>query len=109
MTDTRYDDAPPEDEARVREKAHELWLSEGQPEGRADAHWAMAREVIAVEDSFASTLLPVREPDPDSPDGEPVEPALALENEGELPGLRDEGDESPIVPLRGEPPEPRNG
>lgn len=109
MTDTHYDSAPPEDEARIREKAHELWVSEGRPEGRAEAHWAMAREVIAVEDSFASTLLPVREPDPDSPDGEPVEPALAVENEGEFPGLRDEGEESPILRQRGAPVEPRNG
>lgn len=80
--------APPDDEARIREKAYALWESEGHPHGRAEAHWTMAREMVAVEDSLDATLLPVTDEDV-------VEPAIALENQGDFPGLADQGEESP--------------
>ena len=32
-------------EDRIRAIAHELWLKEGQPEGRAEAHWQKASEL----------------------------------------------------------------
>lgn len=38
-------------EDRIRAIAHALWLEEGQPEGRADAHWAMANDLAAREES----------------------------------------------------------
>lgn len=79
--------ATTEDEDRVRQKAHELWEGEGRPEGRAEAHWAQAREIVALRDSFGSTLRPVAETV-----DEPVEPAIAFENQGEFPGLTDLGD-----------------
>jgi hypothetical protein len=31
------------DEGKIRELAYTLWELEGQPEGRADEHWEMAR------------------------------------------------------------------
>lgn len=37
-------------EERIRERAYELWLAEGCPEGRAEAHWEMAREMLAGDD-----------------------------------------------------------
>lgn len=79
-------------ERRVREKAYELWVAEGQPEGRADAHWTEAREIIALEDSNATTLIPLK----DSL-GDDAEPALAVENQGEFPDIRDQGD-APAAP-----------
>lgn len=82
-----------DDEDRIREKAHALWKSEGEPNGRADAHWTMAREMVAVEDSLNSTLLPIEA-------GDEVEPAIALDNQGEFPGLADQGEETPHVPSR---------
>jgi hypothetical protein len=36
------------DEARVAEKAYELWLAEGQPEGRQDEHWYRAIDALTV-------------------------------------------------------------
>lgn len=30
-------------ERRIRERAYEIWESEGQPEGRSDEHWQQAR------------------------------------------------------------------
>lgn len=83
--------APDNDEERIREKAYALWEAEGHPHGRADAHWTMAREMVAIEDSLPSTLLPVH-------DGETVEPEIAIENQGEFPGLADQGEETPHVP-----------
>ena len=34
---------PPELEHRIRQRAHEIWLDEGKPEGRAHVHWLRAR------------------------------------------------------------------
>lgn len=71
---------------RIRRKAYDLWVEEGRPDGRADHHWQMAREVIATQDNYASTSIPVDETlEP------PVEPAEALENTGEFPTLTDQG------------------
>ena len=31
------------DEHRIRERAHEIWIEEGRPEGRATDHWLRAK------------------------------------------------------------------
>ena len=79
-------------EERVRRRAHKIWVDEGQPEGRADAHWDMARELVAIEENFGTTLKPVNAEETGHW-GEPVEPALAAENQGEVPTLDDQGDQ----------------
>jgi hypothetical protein len=76
------------DEDRIRKEAHRLWEAEGRPDGRAERHWAEAREIVALRDSMGSTLKPVEETL-----DEPAEPALAAENLGDLPGITDQGDE----------------
>lgn len=76
-----------DDDERIRQKAHELWEAEGRPEGRADFHWTEAREIIALQDSADSALVPLEKTLED-----PVEPALAYENLGEFPDLTDQGD-----------------
>jgi Protein of unknown function (DUF2934) len=37
-------------EQLIRTKAFYIWLDEGCPEGRADAHWQMATELVATEE-----------------------------------------------------------
>jgi hypothetical protein len=37
-------------EDRIRRRAREHWVRLGCPEGRADAHWALAKEEVAIED-----------------------------------------------------------
>ncbi len=49
-------------EQRVRERAFSLWQSEGNPEGRADEFWDLARRQLQAED------------DPDAPDMVSVPP-----------------------------------
>lgn len=34
-------------EAQVRAVAHALWVEEGMPDGRAEAHWLKAIEIVA--------------------------------------------------------------
>jgi hypothetical protein len=72
---------------RIREKAHQIWIEEGRPEGRDREHWDMASELVAIEESQRSTLRP-----PGPPSGEPVEPPEAHENQGEFPELTDQGE-----------------
>jgi hypothetical protein len=72
-------------EQRIREKAFQLWLEEGQPEGQQERHWALASELVAIEHSQIDTTIPLAEIHA----GEPVE---ALENAGEFPTLTDQGE-----------------
>ena len=55
-------------EERIRLKAYEIWLLEGQPEGRDAYHWNMAREAIGHEDAYFSTLKPNPDSDEDVTD-----------------------------------------
>ena len=34
----------------LRTKAFYIWLDEGCPEGRADSHWQLARQLVATEE-----------------------------------------------------------
>lgn len=94
--------AEPETEARIRDKAHRIWEEEGRPPNRAEAHWEMARELVAIEDNQRLATLP----NPAATGAvvavtdEPVEPAIAIDNQGEFPGMADQGDETPRAPRR---------
>ncbi|MFK8252795.1 DUF2934 domain-containing protein [Ancylobacter terrae] len=76
-----------EREDRIRERAHKLWEEEGRPDGRAEAHWFQAKEIVAVEENGAAALKPVEESA-----APPVEPIEALTNAGEFPTLTDQGE-----------------
>lgn len=82
-------------EERIRRRAHQIWEREGRPEGRHQDHWALAKEEIAIEDNYAGTLMP--NPSGGSDDTaartEPVEPVLSMANQGEMPGVADQGEE----------------
>jgi Protein of unknown function (DUF2934) len=80
-------------EERIRERAYQIWLDEGCPEGRAEAHWDMASELIAIQDNQKLTLKPIDDGRRASSTGEPVEPLIAVENAGEFPTLTDQGAE----------------
>lgn len=41
----------PSYEDRVRERAYELWVEEGRPEGHDQEHWRRARDEIEAEDA----------------------------------------------------------
>lgn len=75
---------------RIARKAYELWEAEGKPEGRHDLHWEQAREIVALEDAGGSPTIPLEKTLDD-----PVEPAIAFENQGEFPELTDQGDNRP--------------
>lgn len=78
-----------DDEDRIRRKAHELWEHEGRPDGRAASHWASAREIVALEDSYGSTLTPVEDTLEET-----VEPEFMAENQADVPGLTDLGEDA---------------
>jgi len=83
-------------EQRIRDRAYRLWVEEGRPEGRAEAHWQMARELVAIEDNqrLATKPNPVSGGRDRNVRGtEPVEPIEAVENQGEFPTLTDQGEE----------------
>ena len=66
--------------SQVRQRAHAIWVEQGQPDGAADQHWAQAEaEFDAAEASATitpeSANAPVAEPEA------PVEPAPLAEPE----------------------------
>jgi Protein of unknown function (DUF2934) len=40
-------------QARIRERAYQIWLAEGRIEGRQDEHWRRAEREIAAEEAGA--------------------------------------------------------
>jgi hypothetical protein len=85
-------------EDRIRRRAHQIWEREGCPEGRHADHWTLAKEEIAIEDNYAGTLKPNPSSGPDdtAERTEPVEPVLSMANQGEMPGIADQGEEFQI-------------
>ena len=82
-------------DTRIRERAYRLWLEEGRPEGRADAHWDMATELVAIEENQQATLKPnpIHEYE-ENPTTEQIEPLEVMKNVGEFPTLTDQGEEA---------------
>lgn len=85
-----------EDVERIRQRAYEIWEREGQPEGRDREHWDMAREEIAAKENLGLTLQPnpiALTHSERTFHEEPVEPLIAAESLGDVPGLTDQGEE----------------
>lgn len=70
-------------EERIRAKAFEIWERDGKPEGRSEAHWEEAKLHIAAADGKGTMYAPSIQPG--------AEPVEALTNQGEFPGLTDQG------------------
>lgn len=50
------------DEQHIREAAYALWLAEGKPDGKADAHWAQAAQQSGVtSDDTQDEAMPTAE------------------------------------------------
>jgi hypothetical protein len=62
-------------EHRVRERAYHLWESEGKPHGRDVEYWERARELIGMEESAGSGLLPNPQNATDAPRETAIEEA----------------------------------
>ncbi len=50
-------------EERVRQRAHEIWLREGRPDGHGPRHWIEAEGEIDAEDA-AARAKPAARPKP---------------------------------------------
>lgn len=86
----------PAREQRVRERAYHLWEADGKPHGRDVEFWERARELIGMEESAGSGLLPNPQTTPDSPRQTGVEEAAIQENLGEFPDrFADQGEVQP--------------
>lgn len=47
-------------EQRIRELAHQIWESEGRPDGNADRHWQMAAKLAESEQQGDLQPLPAK-------------------------------------------------
>jgi hypothetical protein len=46
---------PDDREARIRERAHRIWESEGRPDDRDQVHWEIATRIIDEEDAATAS------------------------------------------------------
>jgi hypothetical protein len=85
-------------EDRIRARAHHLFEAAGRPQDRTvDDYMSEASELIAIEESQRTALKPNPLKDEEArPYGEPIEPTLAVENEGEAPSLTDQSEGVPV-------------
>lgn len=93
----------PDREQRVRERAYHLWEADGKPHGRDVEYWERARELIGMEESAGSGLLPNPQNHPDSPRETGIEEAEIQANLGEFPDrFADQGEirQTPAVKRR---------
>ena len=82
-------------EERIRAKAYQIWLDEGCPAGRDEAHWELARQLVAIEDNPEAGRMPIPDGDQVGEWGEPVENAAVAANAvGELPTIVDEDEQA---------------
>jgi hypothetical protein len=88
------------DEETIRHHAYQLWESAGCPSGRDEEFWEKAKELAAIDENQRLTTKPVPEAG-EQPWGQPVEPAIVVENQGDFPGRADQGEEQLGVPGRG--------
>lgn len=83
----------PQREQRVRERAYLMWEADGKPHGRDVEYWERARELIGMEESAGSGLLPNPATEPNSPRETGIEEAEIQQNLGEFPDrLTDQGE-----------------
>ena len=93
-------------EQRIRERAERLWKEAGSPSTGAEAYMDQAGELVAIEENLKDTLRspgvqprdaveddPFASDDVLGPECEPIEPIIAVVNEGEFPTLTDQGDQ----------------
>ncbi|SBV99235.1 conserved hypothetical protein [uncultured Alphaproteobacteria bacterium] len=95
----------PLSDGRIRERARRIWEREGRPEGRADDHWRLARLELASEapPPDATEPNPIAEGREADPRGQPVEPLLAVENQGSFPVIADQDEKQPYPKPRRKP------
>jgi hypothetical protein len=80
-------------EHRIRERAYYLWEADGKPHGRDVEYWERARELVGMEESAGSGLLPNPQTTPARSSEATIEEADIQENLGEFPGrLTDQGE-----------------
>ena len=73
----------PDQEERIRQRAHELWEREGRPHGRHDNHWQQARDEIEAESLQMESMKGVSaDPTQDSPAPSPKRRARPAKAEG---------------------------
>ena len=87
----------PAREHRVRERAYHLWEADGKPHGHDVEYWERARELVAMEDSTGSGLLPIPQSRPGSILETGTEDADTQENPGEFPDRFSEHTDVPIT------------
>jgi hypothetical protein len=63
-------------EERIRARAYQLWLEEGQPAGRDREHWERARQMVEQEDAPPEPLDAAPDPSLSEPVTSLIDPPV---------------------------------
>lgn len=75
-------------EDRITARARQMWEDAGCPDGGPERYTDQARELVAIAENPGSGRF-----DPEKAAEPVVEPLAAVENQGEFPGLTDQGED----------------
>ena len=79
----------PDKEARIRERAYEIWVREGRPHGRDAEHWQKAEAEIAAESgALADRAAAGSKPRTEAPSPPPVTPGAPASSAAPLRSRR---------------------
>lgn len=92
MSDNPLDPSP-EQQARVKQLAEELWRADGSPPGRMDEYAERADELVRMEKAGPAGLQPNPSTQNELIPGVTVEEAAIQENLGEFPAAMNMGDQ----------------
>ncbi|RXF67208.1 DUF2934 domain-containing protein [Hansschlegelia zhihuaiae] len=70
-------------ETQIRERAYQIWLEEGRPEGREDEHWCRAAQQLGFSDEYEDKSGTAGAPDPET---SPAEDDASVSGGGISPG-----------------------
>ncbi|MBJ2285975.1 DUF2934 domain-containing protein [Pseudomonas haemolytica] len=86
------------EDKRIRELAHQIWESEGKPDGAHDRHWEMARKLAEAEALTPSKPKPGAKPK--------TAPKVATKPKPAAPAAAKPAAKKPVAPKKPKPPAP---
>lgn len=75
-------------EDRIAARARGMWQDAGRPDGGPERFTEQARALLGIEENPDAGLI-----DPEKAVEPAIEPLAAVENQGEFPGLTDQGED----------------
>jgi hypothetical protein len=95
LKENLMDDRVIDREDRLRDQAYRIWIEKGCPDGEAEKHWRLAKDLLAIRKDATAVSKP-RNAGAGSL-GEPAEWGVGIDSHGDVAALTDRAGKSPLV------------